>query len=76
MKYSPVFGRYGFASKGSEGTVLRVGDRVVLSKKNEERTRFCKSSFGGTTSEILTDSRLARNFYMIRQFLNVQVDEY
>jgi uncharacterized protein YcbX len=44
MKYSPIFGRYGFASKGSEGTVLRVGDRVVLSEKNEERTRFCKYS--------------------------------
>jgi uncharacterized protein YcbX len=43
MKYSPVFGRYGFASKGSEGTVLRVGDKVAVSKKNEERTRFCKS---------------------------------
>jgi uncharacterized protein YcbX len=55
MKYSPVFGRYGFASKGSEGTVLRVGDRVVLSKKNEERTRFCKSSFGGIGPEFLHD---------------------
>jgi uncharacterized protein YcbX len=76
MKYSPIFGRYGFASKGSEGAVLRVGDRVVLSKKNEERTRFCKPSFGATTSEILTDSRLARNLYMIGQFLNVQIDEY
>jgi len=39
-KYSPIFGRYGFASKGSEGMVLRVGDEVTVSRKNEERTRF------------------------------------
>ncbi|KAE9371592.1 hypothetical protein N431DRAFT_491931 [Stipitochalara longipes BDJ] len=39
-KYSPIFGRYGFASKGSEGMVLRVGDEVTLSRRNEERTRF------------------------------------
>jgi uncharacterized protein YcbX len=42
VKYSPIFGRYGFASKGSEGMVLRVGDEVALSKRNEERTRFCE----------------------------------
>jgi uncharacterized protein YcbX len=42
MKYSPIFGRYGFASKGSEGLVLRVGDEVIVSRKNEERTRFCE----------------------------------
>ncbi|KAF4629328.1 hypothetical protein G7Y89_g8820 [Cudoniella acicularis] len=39
-KYSPVFGRYGFASKASESKILRIGDEVVISKKNEERTRF------------------------------------
>jgi uncharacterized protein YcbX len=41
-KYSPVFGRYGFASVKSEGKVLTVGDEVVVSKRNAERTRFCK----------------------------------
>ncbi|KAL2070297.1 hypothetical protein VTL71DRAFT_13323 [Oculimacula yallundae] len=40
MKYSPIFGRYGFLAKGNEGGVLRVGDNVVVSGKNEERTRF------------------------------------
>lgn len=41
-KYSPIFGRYGFASKASEGSVVRVGDEVKVSGKNDERTRFCK----------------------------------
>lgn len=45
MKYSPIFGRYGFVGKGDEGSVLRVGDEVVVSQKNEERTRFCESSY-------------------------------
>lgn len=40
-KYSPIFGRYGFASKASEGSVVRVGDEVMVSGKNNERTRFC-----------------------------------
>lgn len=40
-KWSPIFGRYGFGSKGSEGGVLRVGDRVVVSRRNEERTTLC-----------------------------------
>lgn len=43
MKYSPIFGRYGFVGKGGEGCVLRVGDEVVVSRKNEERTKFCES---------------------------------
>jgi uncharacterized protein YcbX len=42
MKYSPIFGRYGFVRKSSEGKVLRVGDEVRVSKRNEERTRFCE----------------------------------
>jgi uncharacterized protein YcbX len=41
-KYSPVFGRYGFVSKKSEGSTLSVGDGVVVSRTNEERTRFCE----------------------------------
>ncbi|TVY30242.1 Mitochondrial amidoxime reducing component [Lachnellula hyalina] len=39
-KYSPVFGRYGFASRESEGRVLSVGDEVLVSRKNDERTVF------------------------------------
>jgi uncharacterized protein YcbX len=41
MKYSPVFGRYGFTVRGDEGKVLRVGDRVAV-KRNEKRTVFCE----------------------------------
>ncbi|TVY83901.1 Mitochondrial amidoxime reducing component [Lachnellula suecica] len=40
MKYSPIFGRYGFASKKSEGKVLAIGDSVSISRKNDERTVF------------------------------------
>ncbi|KAL8724434.1 MAG: hypothetical protein Q9166_007956 [cf. Caloplaca sp. 2 TL-2023] len=45
-KYSPVFGRYGFLG-GKEGTLtakgrrVMVGDEVRVSKRNEERTKFC-----------------------------------
>jgi len=39
-KYSPIFGRYGFVGKGGEGAVLHVGDEVVVSRRNEERTKF------------------------------------
>lgn len=42
MKYSPIFGRYGFLSKPSEGKVLSVGNQVVVSRRLEERTRFCE----------------------------------
>ena len=42
MKYSPSFGRYGFAGRASEGKVLRVGDEVFVERRNEERTRFCR----------------------------------
>ncbi|KAI6709622.1 hypothetical protein PZA11_000061 [Diplocarpon coronariae] len=40
VKYSPIFGRYGFVEKGGEGSVLRVGDEVFVSRKNKERTKF------------------------------------
>lgn len=40
MKYSPIFGRYGFLSKPSEGKTLNVGDEVVVSRRIEERTVF------------------------------------
>ncbi|EQL35980.1 hypothetical protein BDFG_02568 [Blastomyces dermatitidis ATCC 26199] len=39
-KYSPIFGRYGFIDKGSDGLYIGVGDEVVVSKRNEERTTF------------------------------------
>lgn len=38
-KWSPIFGRYGFPTHG--GTI-RVGDEVVVSRRNEERTVFSK----------------------------------
>ncbi|KAL8869384.1 MAG: hypothetical protein Q9198_007902, partial [Flavoplaca austrocitrina] len=43
-KYSPVFGRYGFLAdkNGSLATqMVKIGDEVRVSKKNENRTRFC-----------------------------------
>ncbi|KAI9053119.1 hypothetical protein LZ554_003386 [Drepanopeziza brunnea f. sp. 'monogermtubi'] len=40
MKYSPIFGRYGFVGKGDVGRVLRVGDGVAVTRRNEERTKF------------------------------------
>jgi uncharacterized protein YcbX len=42
MKYSPIFGRYGFTLRGDEGKVLRVGDQVAV-KRNQEGTVFCES---------------------------------
>jgi uncharacterized protein YcbX len=44
VKYSPIFGRYGFTTRASEGKILSVGDEVVVSKKNTKRTLFCKIS--------------------------------
>ncbi|CAG8972202.1 hypothetical protein HYALB_00007344 [Hymenoscyphus albidus] len=40
VKYSPVFGRYGFLGKGGEGVVLRVGDEVRVGERLERTTRF------------------------------------
>ncbi|KAF1985401.1 MOSC domain-containing protein [Aulographum hederae CBS 113979] len=39
-KYSPVFGRYGFLSKGDIGKMIAVGDDVKVLRKNGERTVF------------------------------------
>jgi uncharacterized protein YcbX len=42
-KYSPIFGRYGFLDTKGEGKgemVIGVGDRVDVSRRNEERTVF------------------------------------
>lgn len=43
-KYSPVFGRYGFPGKGDAAgnKILSVGEGVVVSRRNEERTVFCE----------------------------------
>ena len=40
-KYSPVFGRYGFLDGAAQ--TIAVGDEVVVSKRNEERTTFGKT---------------------------------
>jgi uncharacterized protein YcbX len=40
VKYSPVFGRYGFLDKMPAGSMLTVGDEVTVVKRNPERTRF------------------------------------
>lgn len=40
MKYSPIFGRYSFLREESEGHVVSVGDRVEVSRRNGEGTRF------------------------------------
>jgi uncharacterized protein YcbX len=37
-KYSPVFGRYGFVKEEGIGATLAVGDEVVISERNPERT--------------------------------------
>ncbi|KAK2762706.1 hypothetical protein FQN54_000880 [Arachnomyces sp. PD_36] len=42
-KYSPVFGRYGFLGKSSSGNPgIAVGDKVEVTKRNEERTKLCE----------------------------------
>lgn len=63
MKHSPVFGRYGFLrSKGDgKGGRVGVGDKVMVSKRNDERTKFCMcDSTMRTARSVLTLSRLAR----------------
>lgn len=39
-RYSPVFGRYGFLAKEMDGMKIAVGDEVMVTKKNAERTQF------------------------------------
>ncbi len=47
-KYSPIFGRYGFLqSSRTKKMMISVGDEVIVSKRNQERTafgRFLKAS--------------------------------
>lgn len=42
-KYSPVFGRYSFWGKGAKDAVVKVGDRVNVTKVNEGLTIWSKS---------------------------------
>jgi uncharacterized protein YcbX len=44
-KYSPVFGRYGFVSAGSDGKEIAIGDDVIVTKRNTERTGFGELQF-------------------------------
>lgn len=44
FKYSPCFGRYGFRRKDDVGKLVSVGMEVAVTKVNEERTKFGKSS--------------------------------
>ena len=40
-KYSPIFGRYGFLKSMVQPTKeITVGDEVIVSKRNQERTKF------------------------------------
>jgi uncharacterized protein YcbX len=42
-KYSPIFGRFGFLTKsGEENPHIAVGDRVEVTKRNEEHTKLCE----------------------------------
>lgn len=44
-KYSPIFGRYAFLNaKEASSKSISLGDEVAVSKRNEERTVFGKSS--------------------------------
>lgn len=42
VKYTPIFGRYGFVGAGGEGIVLRVGDEVRVGERLEVTSKFCK----------------------------------
>lgn len=74
-KYSPVFGRYGFVARGDEGRVLRVGDEVALTRRNEARTTFCAwiSPPGVMDGAALTCRRLARPFHLIATGMRVSM---
>lgn len=43
VKYTPIFGRYGFVGTGGEGVLLRVGDEVRVGERLEATSKFCKS---------------------------------
>ena len=58
-KFSPVFGRYAFLKPGASSCTVAVGDHVLVSKRNSERTKFCRSTKQSNLSSILTYDRLA-----------------
>lgn len=39
-KYSPIFGRYSFPDNKSDGKSIAVGDEVVITQRNAERSRW------------------------------------
>ena len=41
-KWTPIFGRYGFPTQGGE---IRVGDQVLVSKRNKEHTVWSQLNF-------------------------------
>jgi uncharacterized protein YcbX len=38
VKYSPIFGRYGFLAPGADGLAIRVGDEIWVTGRTEERS--------------------------------------
>ena len=48
MKYSPVFGRYSFVDRASEGVTVRVGDEVKVVKRNDKGTLFGEPTFAAS----------------------------
>jgi uncharacterized protein YcbX len=53
-KWSPIFGRYGFPLAEAE---IKVGDEVVVSRRNAEHTVWSESDFLFERSSKLTSSR-------------------
>ncbi|KAI9778719.1 MAG: hypothetical protein M1839_007950 [Geoglossum umbratile] len=58
MKYSPVFGRYGFVGKGGAGKRVTVGDEVAVMIRNEKRTKLGMYTLHGH-GRYLTNRRMA-----------------
>ena len=62
-KWSPIFGRYGFLKGGERG--VKIGDEVLVSKRNSDRTVFRKSDFTSQQAEPsdkpLIENRMAWN---------------
>jgi uncharacterized protein YcbX len=71
-RYSPCFGRYGFFRGGDVGREVRVGDEVVVTRENEERTTFCRRLSASACGHA-DDLRLAGAFYCLS--LSIRVDQ-
>lgn len=69
-KWSPIFGRYGFLRTADDGKVLNVEDKVLVSKRLNQRTIFreyCVPPIRIMDRRLLTILfRLARPFYCLR----------